>query len=131
MMHELITICFSWLKQEGFTMIMNIKRALHGKTTYYGSATPIVIARSPEGALPMSLRGGRRPTKQSQRLLRSFQSLAMTILMLMLVLPCASAKEFGVVEGLYVGRNTTTPYGGIGRYENRFLYSEAVVKRYV
>ena len=38
--------------------------------------------------------------------------------------PLALAKEFGVVEDLYVGRNTSTPYGGIGRYQNLLKYSE-------
>jgi len=41
-----------------------------------------------------------------------------------LILPTASAKEFGVVEDLSVGRNTSTPYGGIGRYQNLLKYSE-------
>ena len=40
--------------------------------------------------------------------------------------PMVFAKEFGVVEDLYVGRNATTPYGGIGRYENRLVQSEAL-----
>ncbi|MFH1853746.1 MAG: hypothetical protein ABH815_00340, partial [Candidatus Omnitrophota bacterium] len=54
-----------------------------------------------------------------------------TLVLLVIVTMClsptgiASAKEFGVVEDLYVGRNTTTPYGGIGRYQNLLKYSEA------
>ena len=38
--------------------------------------------------------------------------------------PAVFAKEFGVVEDLYVGRNTITPYGGFGTYANLLLYSQ-------
>jgi len=48
----------------------------------------------------------------------------MTVLILALALSPAFAKEFGVVEDLYVGRNTTTPYGGIGKYQNMLTRSE-------
>jgi hypothetical protein len=39
--------------------------------------------------------------------------------------PPLGAKEFGVAEDLYVGRHTTTPFGGIGRWENLLKWSEA------
>ena len=38
--------------------------------------------------------------------------------------PVVPAQEFGVVEDLYVGRHTTTPFGGIGRYQNLLIRSE-------
>jgi len=50
--------------------------------------------------------------------------LTIALLITWCLAPFATAKEFGVVEDLYVGRNTTTPYGGIGRYQNLLKYSE-------
>src|SRR3989338_5676130 len=38
--------------------------------------------------------------------------------------PVVPAREFGVVEDVYVGRHTISPFGGIGRYQNLLLRSE-------
>src|SRR3989338_4041979 len=45
--------------------------------------------------------------------------------MVLSIAPPLPAQQFGVVEDLYIGRHAVTPFGGIGRYQNLLVQSEA------
>ena len=70
---------------------------------------------------------GIRSKSRSDSALRTPHSALRIVLALSLAFsntPIVFAKEFGVVEDIYVGRHTMSPFGGIGRYENLLRHSE-------